>query len=242
MCGDSTDGGDVALLMDGKKADMVFTDPPYGVSYTGGIQFKNGQAETESREMIEGDKTSNIYSSVIPILSEICSGPIYTWFAGTKALSIYDAIEKCGEIHALIIWVKNGGFGALNANYKQKHEPCLYWCRKGSRLGFVGPTNETTVWNIDKDGRNKLHPTQKPVDLALKAIKNHETGIVTDLFLGSGSTLIACEQTGRICYGMEIDPKYVDVIIERYCNYAGADKEEIYSSSMQMVQEGSLSK
>ena len=124
MCGDSTDKTTVEMLMDGKKADMVFTDPPYGVSYTGGLQFKNGTVEKNNREMIKNDDV-DIYEDVFRILSQFSNGACYVWFAGTKAATLYNAAEKYGEIHALIIWVKNGGYGALNANYKQKHEPSL---------------------------------------------------------------------------------------------------------------------
>jgi DNA modification methylase len=151
----------------------------------------------------------------------LCDGPIYTWFAGTKAKTIYSAIEEVGDLHSLIIWVKNGGYGAMNANYKQKHEPCLYWKKKGGKLNFVGATTETTIWNIDKDGINKLHPTQKPIALALKAIMNHSVGRILDLFLGSGSTLIASEKTGRICYGMELDEHYIDIIVQRWVDFTG---------------------
>ena len=221
MCGDSTQPEAVLRLMDGKKADMVFTDPPYGVDYSGGIQFKNGQVITNQREKLIADDTQDIYAKAVPMMAEYCDGPIYTWFADTKAKTIYTAIEGVGDLHSLIIWVKNGGYGAMNANYKQKHEPCLYWKKRGGKLNFTGATTETTIWNIDKDGINKLHPTQKPVALALKAIMNHSAGLVLDLFLGSGSTLIACEKTNRICYGMELDPKYVDVIIKRWEDYTG---------------------
>lgn len=116
----------------------------------------------------------------------------------------------------MIVWVKNGGYGALNANYKQKHEPCLYWKPKGGRLNFVGETTETTIWEINKDGRNEFHPTQKPIALAAKAIGNHDADLVLDIFLGSGTTLIACEQLNRNCYGMELDEKYCDVIVRRW--------------------------
>lgn len=228
MCGDSTAIDDVDKLMDGKKADMVFTDPPYGVTYTGGLQFKeSGQVVKDNREMIKNDETDSIYSDVIPIIASICEGPCYTWFADTKASKIYSAIEAVGEIHSLIIWVKNGGYGALNANYKQKHEPCLYWKPKGKKLNFVGATTETTIWDLNKDGVNKLHPTQKPIGLAAKAINNHSAGLVADLFGGSGSTLIACEQLNRICYMMELDEKYCDVIIKRYEELTGQKAELI---------------
>jgi DNA modification methylase len=221
MCGDSTMIDDVDKLMDGKKADMVFTDPPYGVEYTGGLQFKDGEVEKNNRQMIKNDESDDIYTEVIPVIASICNGPCYTWFAGTKASKLYTAVEAVGDIHSLIIWVKNGGYGALNANYKLKHETCLYWKPKGKKLNFVGPTTETTIWEICKDGVNKLHPTQKPVELAAKAIKNHSAGLVVDLFGGSGSTLIACEQLNRTCYMMELDPVYCDVIIKRWENFTG---------------------
>ncbi len=221
LCGDATKKEDVERLMDGKKADMVFTDPPYGVEYTGGLQFKDGEVKKNNRQMIKNDESDDIYTEVIPVIASICNGPCYTWFADTKASKLYTAVEAVGDIHSLIIWVKNGGYGALNANYKQKHEPCLYWKPKGKKLNFVGATTETTIWEICKDGVNKLHPTQKPVGLAAKAIKNHSAGLVVDLFGGSGSTLIACEQLNRTCYMMEIDPIYCDVIIKRWENFTG---------------------
>lgn len=220
MCGDSTNKETVELLMDGKKADMVFTDPPYGVSYTGGLQFKNGTVEKNNREMIKNDDV-DIYEDVFRILSQFSNGACYVWFAGTKAATLYNAAEKYGEIHALIIWVKNGGYGALNANYKQKHEPCLYWKPKNAKLNFCGATTETTVWEVNKDGVNEYHPTQKPIALPAKAISNHDVETVLDLFGGSGSTLIACEQLGRTCYMMELDPKYCDVIIKRWEKFTG---------------------
>ena len=220
MCGDSTSDDEVGLLLCGKKADMAFTDPPYGVAYTGGLQFKDGQAIKNNQKMIMNDD-KDIYADVFPILAKHVDGPCYIWFAGTKASSLYKAAESMGDIHALIIWVKNGGYGALNANYKQKHEPCLYWKPKNASLKFVGETTETTIWEIDKDGVNKLHPTQKPIALALKAIKNHTVKTVLDLFGGSGSTLIAAEETNRIAYLMELDPHYVDVICARYQKHTG---------------------
>ena len=220
MCGDSTDKETVKLLMDGKKADMVFTDPPYGVSYTGGLQFKNGTVEKNNREMIKNDDV-DIYEDVFRILSQFSNGACYVWFADTKAATLYNAAEKYGEIHALIIWVKNGGYGALNANYKQKHEPCLYWKPKNANLNFCGATTETTVWEVNKDGVNEYHPTQKPIALPAKAISNHDAETVLDLFGGSGSTLIACEQLNRVCYMMELDPKYCDVIVKRWETFTG---------------------
>ena len=220
MCGDSTDEIQVTQLINSTHIQLAFTDPPYGVSYTGGLQFKNGTVEKNNREMIKNDDR-DIYEDVFKILSKFVDGPCYIWFAGTKAASLYKAAEQYGEIHALLIWVKNGGYGALNANYKQKHEPCLYWKPKNKKLNFIGSTTENTVWEINKDGRNNLHPTQKPVALAHKAMMNHNARNVLDLFGGSGSTLIAAEQNNKICYVMELDPKYCDVIIERWEKLTG---------------------
>lgn len=216
MCGDSTKLEDVEKLMDGKKADMVFTDPPYGVDYTGGIQFTNRGVKKEQQNRLENDDTADIYLKAVPMMAMFCDGPIYTWFAATKAQQLYEAINLVGgKIHAMIVWVKNGGYGALNACYKQKHEPCLFWKVSGN-LRWIGATNECTIWEIDKDGRNKLHPTQKPIELCARALLNHSAKSCLDLFAGSGSTLIACEQTKRICYTMELDPKYCDVVIARW--------------------------
>lgn len=229
MCGSSTNDQDMTKLMNNQMADIVFTDPPYGVAYTGGIQFKDGVAERNNREMIKNDDL-DIYEDVMSMLSRFAKGPCYIWFAGSHGASIYSAAEKYGEIHALLIWVKNGGYGALNANYKQKHEPCLYWKPKGKSLNFIGSTTETTIWNIDKDGRNKLHPTQKPVALAAKALGNHSGNLVFDGFGGSGATLIAAEQMNKTCYMMELDPQYCDVIIERWENLTGQKAELINAS------------
>ena len=216
LCGDSTKADEVARLMGGEKADMVFTDPPYGVDYSGGIQFSaNGDVKKNQREKLENDNSEQIYADAIPVMASITNGAIYTWFAGSKAGTLYNSIKKVGEIHALIIWVKNGGYGALNANYKQRHEPCLYWKPKNGRLNFVGATTENTIWEISKDGRNEFHPTQKPVALAAKAISNHEANSVADIFLGSGTTMVAAHQLNRKCYGMELSPKYCQVIINR---------------------------
>lgn len=226
MCGDSTDAECVKALMGGQMADMVFTDPPYGVSYTGGMQFKDGVVENKNRKMILNDD-KDIYYDVFKILSIFCKGPCYIWFADTKAKTLYEAATKFGELHSLIIWVKNGGYGALSANYKQKHEPCLYWKPKGAKLNFCGKTTETTIWEINKDGKNEYHPTQKPIALPAKAIQNHICNSVLDLFGGSGSTLMACEQLKKQCFAMELDPQYCDVIIARWEKLTGKTAEKI---------------
>jgi DNA modification methylase len=224
LCGDSTSEADVSRLMNGVKAEMMFTDPPYGVDYSGGIQFnKNGEAKTNNREKLKNDNSTQIYYDFLPVAISATDGPCYMWFADSKARDVYNALydNKC-EIHALIIWHKtNATYAAMNAQYKQRHEPCLYFKPKGSTLRWRGETTEATIWNQDRDGINDLHPTQKPVALASKAIRNHESKSVLDLFCGSGSTLIAAEQLGRKCYGMEISPNYCDVIVKRWENLTG---------------------
>jgi DNA modification methylase len=226
MCGDSTNIQHVERLMDGVKAEMLFTDPPYGVDYSGGIQFKDGVAIKESRTRLAGDDSTNLYRDVAPIIGSYVDGPCYVWFAFSKAKDTIDAIDAIGEIHALIIWHKtNATYGALNANYKQRHEPCIYLKTKGSTLRWAGPTDECTVWEMKRDPRNDMHPTQKPVELAERAISNHDASTVLDLFGGSGSTLIACEKTNRKCYMMELDPKYCDVILARWEKYTGKKAE-----------------
>ena len=215
LCGDSTDETQVARLMDGKKADMVFTDPPYGVDYSGGIQFTNDGVQKENRKKLENDDSDLIYRRIVPVIAKWCDGAVYTWFAGTKGAKLFQAVEEHGEAHAMIIWVKAGGYSNLNANYKERKEPCLYWKPKGKSLKFIGETTESTVWEIAKDGKNEFHPTQKPIELALKAIQNHDAPKVLDLFLGGGSTILACEIANRVGYGMELDPAYVAVILER---------------------------
>ncbi len=227
MCGDSTKIEDVERLMDGKKADMVFTDPPYGVNYTGG-HFHSGDVNIKRpREKLIADDTANIYREFLPVVLPFVDGPCYMWFASTKGKEVYNALHESNtEIHALLIWHKvNAKYAAMNAQYKQRHEPCLYFKPKGSTLRWIGPTTESTVWEIKRDAVNEYHPTQKPIALAAKAIKNHDVRVVLDVFGGSGSTLIACEQLNRICYMMEIDPIYCDVIVKRWEEYTGKKAE-----------------
>lgn len=235
MCGDSTNEEDVARLMNGQKADMVFTDPPYCVAYTGGLQFKkDGSVERHNREMIMND-TVNIYEDVINIICKFAgkSCPCYIFYASSHSAELYKSAEENGVVHNLIIWVKNGGYGALNAQYKQKHEPFIYWTPKGCTTGWCGSTTETTIWEIKKDGVNKLHPTQKPTALCEKALKNHSAGLILDLFGGSGSTLIACEKLNRKARLMELDPHYCDVIRRRYTQWAKENNRPLTSGCLE---------
>ena len=221
MCGDSTSIDAVERLMAGWKADMVFTDPPYGVSYTGGLQDKGNGLKGNTRQMIKNDDV-DLNEDAVLIASQYCVGPVFMFYADTVPFGLYRGIEKVGgSIVALLIWKKKGGYGALGASYKPNHEPCIIWKTKGSNLNFIGSTSETRIWEEDKDGQNRLHPTQKPVAIPERAIRNHKAATVLDLFGGSGSTLIACEKTARDCRMMELDPKYCDVIVTRWQNFTG---------------------
>jgi DNA modification methylase len=218
MCGDSTSVDDVEKLMDGQKADMVFTDPPYGVKYTGGLQNGKKGLSGNSRQMIKNDDI-DLYEDAVNIASLFCDGVVFMFYADTVPFGLYRGIEKVGgEVVALIIWKKKGGYGALGASYKPNHEPCVIWKKKKDKLNFIGNSTENRIWEEEKEGVNKLHPTQKPVSIPVRAIGNHKADNVLDMFGGSGSTLIACEKLKRKCFMMELDPKYCDVIIKRWQN------------------------
>lgn len=222
MCGDSTNADDVARLMNGELAEMTFTDPPYGVNYTGGHFHSRDVNIVRKRENLENDADTKIYTDVVPIIAKFCDGPVYTWFAGHKPIALFSAVEKVGTVHSWMVWHKtNAKYAALNANYKVRHEPFLYWKPKKSTLRWCGASTESTLWEVKRDPVNTLHPTQKPVELAYRAISNHTSVSVLDLFLGSGSTLIAAEQAGRRCYGLEISEHYCDVVIKRWEEYTG---------------------
>ena len=216
LCGDATKKEDIERLMGGEKADMVFTDPPYGVNYEGGSN------NPKKREKLEGDM-SDVFSIFIPILPIKNNSAMYIWFAERAGKPVFNAlINKNWQIRAMIIWVKiNPHFGAYTAHYKQAHEAMLY-CVKGTPK-WNGATNETTIWEYPQSSRNDLHPTQKPIELCRRAIANSSNAnfIVLDPFGGSGSTLIACEKLGRRCYMCEIDCHYNDIIIQRWQNYTG---------------------
>lgn len=223
LCGDSTKAEDVARLMRGASAEMMFTDPPYGVAYDGG-HFHSGDVNIKRpRAAIKSDLNADIYSQFLPIALECVDGPCYLWFAGGKGQEVYTAVHAAGgEIHALLIWHKtNATYAAMNAQYKQRHEPFLYFKPRGSTLRWVGASNECTVWDIARDGVNEFHPTQKPVALGVRAIGNHNAATIYDGFAGSGSTLIAAEQMGRSAMAAEIEPSYCQVVIDRWEQFTG---------------------
>lgn len=231
MCGDSTDDVQVGQLMDGELADLVFTDPPYGVSYDG------GHADPDKRrEKLANDDSTEIYNKSVPLMFKFSkpTAALYLWFAATKSLQVLQVLQVLQTndyvIRSWLIWNKNlAQFGAIGAQYKQKHEPCLYAYKKGETPFWDGPTNEVSVWDVDRASKNEFHPTQKPTDLAGRAMKNScpSGGLVLDLFGGSGSTLVAAEGVGRRARLMELSAGYVDVIIKRWENHTGQKADRI---------------
>lgn len=191
------------------KVDLVLTDPPYGVNY------KGGQLNPYRDKLVNNDR--NVYDWVIPILFQICDGPCYIFFAGTRASYIFQAVALAkGKIHALIIWNKiNATYTAINSQYKQRHEPILYCKGANSKTLWCGPTNECTVWDIPVEANNQYHPTQKPVAVMKRAIRNHNSQTILDPFMGSGTTLRAAKDLGRRAIGIELEEKYCEIAARR---------------------------
>lgn len=221
MCGDSTDAGAVAILMDGRKADLLLTDPPYNVAYEG----KTKDALTIQNDKMESsqfkDFLANAFRNAKSVLVE--GAGYYIWFASREHCNFENALNEAGlQVRQELIWKKNTMvFG--RQDYQWKHEPCLYGWNDGASHNWYSDRKQTTILEFDKPSRSEDHPTMKPVELFAYQIQNStkKGNVVLDLFGGSGTTIIACEQTGRIGYCMELDPKYCDVIIKRYENLTG---------------------
>lgn len=225
MCGDATSAEDVAALMDGKKANLIVTDPPYGVS------FKSSGGLTIQNDSMKGDEFYTfLYNSFSCMVEHLESGgAAYVFHADTEGLNFRKAFVDAGfHLAGVCIWVKNS-LVLGRSDYQWQHEPVLYGFLKNGRHPWYSDRKQTTIWNYDKPKRNKNHPTSKPLDLLGYPISNssQENAIVLDTFGGSGSTLMACEQTNRICHMMELDEKYASVILRRYVEDTG-DSENVY--------------
>ena len=217
LIGDCTVRENVERLMGGERADMTFIDPPYGVDYEGGAQNE------KKREKLEGDESGDLYLPLLSLCKEYSkkSAPMYVWFAASVGKPVYDAVEEIGyKVRAMIVWNKlDAHYGAFMAQYMQKHEPCLYIV--DGNASWIGASNEVTVWDLKQPSKNEFHPTQKPVELAVRAIGNHEAQIVIDLCGGSGTSIMACESLKRKARVGEISEKYGAVILERFYTATG---------------------
>jgi DNA modification methylase len=225
VCGDATSAEDVALLMDGKKANLIVTDPPYGVS------FKSNSGLTIKNDSMKDEEFYNfLHKSFKNMVAHLESGgSAYVFHADTEGLTFRKAFIDAGfHLAGVCIWSKNS-LVLGRSDYQWQHEPVLYGFLKNGKHRWYSDRKQTTIWNFNKPKRNENHPTSKPLDLLSYPIRNssQENAIVIDTFGGSGSTLMACEQTNRICFTMELDEKYASVILRRYVEDTG-DAENVY--------------
>lgn len=238
MCGDSTSVDAVERLMQGEKADMVFTDPPYGVSYTDslGRSIKND-------ELTDGDLQDflrDAFACGVTVTTE--DAPWYVWHASRYQREFENALNACSiDVKQQIIWVKGEGVDGTaqvrapaigRSDFRWLHEPCFYASR-GNPFN-AGDRKTTTVWTVTRPTTGTEHPTQKPVPLIEIALENSakKSATILDLFGGSGSTLMACEKTGRKARLMELDPRYCDVIRRRWTRWAKANNVEAGSGAL----------
>jgi DNA modification methylase len=219
LCGDSTDSDQVAKLMNGQKADMVFTDPPYGVSYTGGHNEKKRKGI--ENDTLQGNDLTNLFRDSL-LNADIFThdhSAFYIWYSTNKSVETFLSFSELNlEVRAVLCWYKiKSGLGAFMAQYIPNFEPFIYAFKKGKSPQWFGPSDEKSVWELKKDSKNEYHPTQKPVELPERALNNSSkiNDIVLDLFGGSGSTMVAAQQLKRKARLMELDPKYCQVIIDR---------------------------
>jgi len=227
ICGDSTTENTFKNLFNDNKADLIFTDPPYNVDYSG--RGENDLGKIKNDNMSENDFIDFLYKN-FNLMSDYLKplGCIYVCHPDSQSkpkIAFEINFEKFFKKSSTIIWDKgNAGMGWQD--YRSQHEPILYGWKEGQgKHSFYGDRKNTSIWNVKRDNvAGYKHPTQKPVALSQKAVLNNskEDDIVFDSFLGSGSTLIACEKTNRKCYGIELDPKYCDVIIKRWENFTGS--------------------
>ena len=216
MCGDCRESKAVEVLMNGRKADMCLTDPPYNVSYEG---------KTEDELTIDNDSMENdlfrvflrqVFTNMFAVLKD--GAPAYIFHADSEGENFRAAFREAGfKFAQCCIWVKNS-IVMGRQDYQWKHEPCLYGWKPGAAHTWCGDRRQSTVWNFDRPQKSALHPTMKPVALMAYPIRNSSVSgaLVIDFFSGSGSTLMACQQIDRVCYAMEIDPRYADATVSRY--------------------------
>src|SRR5574344_259769 len=225
VCGDATNPDDVKKLMDGKRANLILTDPPYGVS------FKSSSGLTIQNDSMKNEEFYKFLLAAFKNMAEHLEkgGAAYVFHADTEGLNFRKAFVDAGfHLAGCCIWVKDS-LVLGRSDYQWQHEPVLYGFIQNGKHPWYSDRKQTTIWNFNKPKKNSNHPTAKPLDLLAYPINNstQANAIVIDTFGGSGSTLMACEQMNRICYTMEIDEKYESVILRRYVEDTN-DSENVY--------------
>lgn len=225
VCGDATDPKSYELLMADAQANMVFTDPPYNVDYANSAKDK---MRGKDRPILNDNLGDGFYDFLLAALTpmlERCAGATYIAMSSSELDTLQSSFRAAGgKWSTFIIWAKNT-FTLGRADYQRQYEPILYGWPEGENRHWCGDRDQGDVWNIKKPQKNDLHPTMKPVELVERAIRNSSRpgDIVLDPFGGSGTTLIAAEKTGRIGWLIELDPKYVDVIVRRWQDWSGQE-------------------
>jgi DNA modification methylase len=230
VCGDATDPMSYELLMADAQADMVFTDPPYNVDYANSAKDKMRGKDRPILNDNLGDGFYEFLLAALTLMLERCSGATYIAMSSSELDTLQQAFRAAGgKWSTFIIWAKNT-FTLGRADYQRQYEPILYGWPEGQNRHWCGDRDQGDVWNIKKPQKNDLHPTMKPVELVERTMRNSSRpgDIVLDPFGGSGTTLIAAEKTGRIGWLIELDPKYVDVIVRRWQDWSG---QEAYRES-----------
>lgn len=225
ICGDSTGEETYKVLMEGVKANVVVTDPPYNVDVE----------ETAGKIMNDNMADQDFYKFLLAAYTRMHEnladdGSIYVFHADTEGLNFRKAFKDAGfYLSGCCIWKKNA-LVLGRSPYQWQHEPCLFGWKANGKHEWYSDRKQTTIWEYDRPKASKDHPTMKPVQLMAYPIRNSSmtNGIVLDPFLGSGSTLVACEETDRVCRGVELDPKFVDVIVKRYIELKEGKADDVY--------------
>lgn len=223
LCGDATVLGDVEMVLDGQLADMTFCDPPYNVNYANSAKDKQrGKNRAILNDALGESFGAFLYDASVNILT-VTKGAVYICMSSSELDTLQKAFREAGgKWSTFVIWAKNT-FTLGRADYQRQYEPILYGWKDGADHYWCGARDQGDVWFVDKPHKNDLHPTMKPVALVERAIRNSSKSrdIVLDPFGGSGTTMIACENTGRRARLIELDPKYVDVIVTRWQSLTG---------------------
>lgn len=240
MCGDATSADDVAALMGGKRANLLLTDPPYGVSFksSSGLTIQNDSIKDEDFYSF----LKSVFSAAVDCLEK--GAAAYIFHADTEGLNFRRAFVDAGfHLAGCCIWVKDS-LVLGRSDYQWQHEPVLYGFLQNGKHSWYSDRKQTTIWNFAKPKKNANHPTSKPLDLLSYPIQNssQENAIVLDTFGGSGSTLMACELTNRICYTMELDEKYASVILRRYVDDTGRPDDVFVERNGERIPYASLAK